>query len=251
MQITDETVLRKLADYSLIQNVLGARHNEHFLSYILDPYNNELYNNLKDIIMSNPDFKTLSTYQNESQSDFILNIMKFGLITIIDNDTEFDTYSYYNKELWAHNINSGWVKVKSVSKEISNLLSSIGYIFKSSQNKDKAYIPNKLLKLRGWTFFGSDLITDNWTVSRNTKSIMEQFDEFQVLFQNVSKTLPDEVELVLNTINMKDVNWDVRYKLLLNVTNPNILPETPISYNLIAGFQFVQWIILKEKLYEK
>lgn len=253
MQITDDNVLRKLVDYRLIQNILGARYNEQFLSYIQDPYNNEFYNNLKEIIMSNSDFKTLSTYQNELQSDFLLNVMKVGLIAVIDDDDEFDQYSYYNKTLWAHKVDGQWVKIESVTKEINNLIHSIAYIFKSYQRKteDKAYYSNKLVKFRGWTFFEEDLLTGNWTISRNNKSIMEQFNLFQNILKNISLIVPDYVEATLNTIGMKKVNWNIRYQLLLDVTDPNIYPNTQIPYDLISGFQFIEWLSLKEKLYEK
>lgn len=253
MKITDEIFLRKLVDYRLIQNILGARYNDQFLSYILHPENNEFYKNLKTIIMSSPDFKTLSTYQHETQSNFVLDVLRFGLLTIIDDDDEFDQYSYYNKTLWAHKVNGQWVKIESISKEINNLINSIAYIFKSYQSKteDKAYYSNKLVKFRGWTFFEEDLLTDNWTISRNTKSIMEQFDLFKNILKNISLIVPDYVEATLNTIGIKKVNWNIRYQLLLDVTDPNIYPNTPIPYDLISGFQFIEWLSLKEKLYEK
>lgn len=253
MKILEANINKTLSEYQSIVSKLAESHSEMLVRYFQETpcVSEETKAEILNVLTSDLDFKSFSIY---GEASFIFSLLQFGILPILDMDESYDSYSFYNQELWAHRVGGDWTRVDDddISDDLRKLLQSVPYTFKNnvniaSENLAKGITRNTLLSISDWKFIDDSIFGTGWTIKRAMPSIAEQESLFQQIYGDIVEIEPEIVESIINDIENKVENWNTRYGLMVDVTDVDVYRDTPIPRDLISGFQFIQWLILKVK----
>lgn len=256
MKLLEANINKTLSEYQGIVSKLADLHADVVIKFFQETPNVSLEtkSEILNILISDSEFESFSTHGNEKAASFILSMFQFGLLPIFDMDESYDSYSFYNQGLWVHRADGDWTQVdnEDISEDLRKLLQSVPYTFRNNVNTasealTKGINRNTLLSISHWKFIEDSVFKTGWTIKRETPSISENASLFQQIYDDIVQIEPEIVESIVNDIENNGENWNTRYGLMVDVTDVDVYSNTPIPRDLISGFQFIQWLILKVK----
>lgn len=260
MKILNADINKTVSEYRQVVSKLGEFQLDllnHYFSE-LPNISNEMKSEMLTVLTSASDLKPFSTYENDETASLILSIMEYGILPILDMDDSYDAYSFYNNELWVHKVDGDWTHVDNgyLSQDLENLLRNLPFVFKNHLRTARRALRegqtrNTLLSISHWKLIDDAIFGTGWTIQRDMPSISEKASLFETIYTDMLQIEPEIVEAIVNDIKNEGENWNVRYGLMIDVTDVTVYPNTPIPYDLVSGFQFIQWLILKVKFNEK
>lgn len=229
--------------YKKLEDLLSVNANKNIKE-------TDEYNNVLNIIMNNEMFSNFSSYKNKDNAIEILDAIYYWDFYLLHKLYPSNGYFIKNNRVWILNEENKLTEIVDYPYQVdihsyigslatrrqqifsyrSHIFNTIsdGFIVKALANEKNGNI---------YSIFKEDYIINN----KIEVKYLNQ--EFKNIYANIYQTESLLIEKVINdSWNFKE-DWNTRYQLIENICDPEKYPNTILSGNYAAGYEFIKWIV--------